>query len=319
MILNREVAWRVFASEFNASVHEIKGNDERATSYLLSPLGAKINRVFVVGVLTDKENVGEKTSPLWRASIMDPAGNFTISAGQYQPDATLALSMIEPPKFVAIVGKTRVYRPADKKDKIDNYDRDIAFVSIRPEIVKVVDSAVRDYWIYETCRLTLKRIEAMNLAIRMGNPTIEELVEKGVSRSLAEGVVESLNVYKSVDVERYTDICENALRKLIPTTDAEIELEMYRREEIVSDEDEKTNGNEEKENEEEIDKEIKQKVMAIIKELETENTSGAEYSKLSKRAKQEGIDGDTLEGTINELMDDGLIYEPKNGFYKSVE
>ncbi|MEM2900123.1 MAG: hypothetical protein QXT63_04975, partial [Thermoplasmata archaeon] len=207
MILNREVAWRVFASEFNASVHEIKGSDERSPSYLLSPLGAKINRVFAVGILKDNKNLGESTSPLWRASILDPTGMFTITAGQYQLQASLALSTLTPLEFVAIVGKTRVYRPTDRNDKIENYDKETVFVSIRPEIIKVVDSYVRDYWIYETCRLMLKRIEAMRLGLGMSNPTIEQLMAQGVSRSLAEGVIEAINVYKDIDVERYEKIC----------------------------------------------------------------------------------------------------------------
>ena len=45
-MISREVAWRVFAGEYNSSNLEIKGEGERAPSYIVTPLGAMINRVL---------------------------------------------------------------------------------------------------------------------------------------------------------------------------------------------------------------------------------------------------------------------------------
>ena len=55
--MNREIAWRVFAGEYNDANKDVSGGGERSPSYVVTPLGAKINRLFVVGVLTDVENV----------------------------------------------------------------------------------------------------------------------------------------------------------------------------------------------------------------------------------------------------------------------
>ena len=44
--MKRETAWRVFAGEFNDSTVEIKGQGEMSPSYVVTPLGAKINRVI---------------------------------------------------------------------------------------------------------------------------------------------------------------------------------------------------------------------------------------------------------------------------------
>src|SRR5213593_3675109 len=68
----REVAWRLFASEYNDTTLEMDGGGERAPSYVVTPLGAKVNRVFVVGVITDVENVGTDIQPMWRARVSDP-------------------------------------------------------------------------------------------------------------------------------------------------------------------------------------------------------------------------------------------------------
>src|SRR5437879_8238384 len=107
----REVAWRLFASEYNDANLETEGTGERPPSYIVTPLGAKVNRVFVVGVITDVENVGTDGQPMWRARVSDPTGTFHVYAGQYQPEAAATLSKLKPPVFGAIVGKSRIYSP----------------------------------------------------------------------------------------------------------------------------------------------------------------------------------------------------------------
>src|SRR5437879_13045761 len=72
----REVAWRLFASEYNDANLETGGTGERPPSYIVTPLGAKVNRVFVVGVITDVENVGTDGQPMWAARVSDPTGTF---------------------------------------------------------------------------------------------------------------------------------------------------------------------------------------------------------------------------------------------------
>ncbi|MGQ0797240.1 MAG: RPA family protein, partial [Methanobacteriota archaeon] len=89
--MNREVAWRLFSGEFNDATLEVPGGGDRAPSYVVTPLGAKVNRVFVVGVVTDVENVGTDMQPMWRARVADPTGTFHLYAGQYQPEASAVL------------------------------------------------------------------------------------------------------------------------------------------------------------------------------------------------------------------------------------
>ncbi|MCZ7372687.1 MAG: DNA-binding protein, partial [Candidatus Methanoperedens sp.] len=104
--LDREVAWRVFAHEFNRSSLHISEGDERAPNYIITPTGVKCNRLFIVGVVTEVENIG-KDNNLWRARIADPTGVFTMYAGQYQPEAAIFLSELNIPAYVAVVGKAR--------------------------------------------------------------------------------------------------------------------------------------------------------------------------------------------------------------------
>ena len=58
--VSREVAQRVFAGEFNDASYTFKeSDDDRAPVYLLLPSGERANRVFIVGTLTETEDVGE--------------------------------------------------------------------------------------------------------------------------------------------------------------------------------------------------------------------------------------------------------------------
>ena len=91
--MRREPAWRVFAGEYNDATFEIKGTGEKTPSYVVTPLGAKINRLFIIGVLTDVENISEGGEML-RAHVSDPTGVFTLYSGQFQQNATNALSNI---------------------------------------------------------------------------------------------------------------------------------------------------------------------------------------------------------------------------------
>ncbi|NHN46687.1 DNA-binding protein [Halostella sp. JP-L12] len=145
----REVARRAFASEFNDAGYTFKeSDDERAPNYALLPTGERANRVFVVGTVTEKEDVGED-SEYWRGRVVDPTGTFFMYAGQYQPDAASVLRDLEPPEYVAVVGKPRTYETDDGSIN----------VSVRPESISIVDAATRDRWVVETAERTLDRIE----------------------------------------------------------------------------------------------------------------------------------------------------------------
>lgn len=150
----REIAHRVFAREFNDATHTFReSDDDRAPVYALLPTGTKANRVFIVGTLTETNDVGSEDE-YWQGRIVDPTGTVFVYAGQYQPDAAALLRKIDPPAFVAVVGKPRTYE-TDEGD---------INVSLRPENITVVDAATRNRWVAETAQQTLDRLDAFNTA-----------------------------------------------------------------------------------------------------------------------------------------------------------
>lgn len=146
----RQVAQRVFAREFNDGTYTFKeSSEERAPIYALLPTGESANRVFVVGTLTETEDVGSD-SEYWQGRVVDPTGTFFVYAGQYQPEAANILRETEPPEYVAIVGKPRTYETEDGTVN----------VSLRPESISIVDADTRDRWVVETAMRTIERVEA---------------------------------------------------------------------------------------------------------------------------------------------------------------
>ena len=81
----REVARRVLLKELRDSDLATKDeSDQYAPQYVLTPTGAKVNRIFLVGTLIEKEDIGTD-SEYWRGRVSDPSGTFTIYVGQYPP------------------------------------------------------------------------------------------------------------------------------------------------------------------------------------------------------------------------------------------
>src|SRR5438067_4220294 len=202
----RQVAQRVFAAEFNQASHHVKEEGTYGPSFVVSPYGAKVNRLFAVGVLTSVEAVGQ-AGDRYRAQVVDPTGTFNVYAGQYEPEATQQLMDIKPPAVVAIVGKSRAYSP----------EEGVTYVSVRPEQVRAVEKADRDAWVLETAKHSMLRLDAMREALQMEPaPTQKKLEELGFSKDVAEGVVRAIEHYGKPEIAKQVAVVRDALESLLP-------------------------------------------------------------------------------------------------------
>jgi RPA family protein len=183
----REVAYRLFAAEYDdADLSYSESDEERAPNYVVTPTGARINRLFVVGVLTEVETVGDD---VLRARVVDPTGAFVLYAGQYQPDEQAFLDTVETPAFVAVTGKARTFQPDDS---------DRVYTSVRPESISEVDAETRDRWTVGTAEQTLHRVREFATALSLeerGDELEGRLVEDGADEGLAAGIALALDHY----------------------------------------------------------------------------------------------------------------------------
>ncbi len=184
---NREVAHRVFAAEFDdADLEYSESDEERAPNYVVTPGGARINRLYFVGVLTETESVSED---VLRARVVDPTGAFVVYAGQYQPDELAFLESVDPPAFVAVTGKARTFQPDDS---------DRTFTSVRPETITEVTAEDRDRWAVTAAEHTLDRVGVVADALgrsERGDDLRAALVDGGVPHELADGVTLAVDHY----------------------------------------------------------------------------------------------------------------------------
>jgi RPA family protein len=341
-IMDREIAWRIFAHEFNISNLYVSEGDERAPNYIITPTGVKCNRLFIIGVVTEVENIG-KDNNLWRARIADPTGVFTIYAGQYQPEAAIFLSELQVPAYVALVGKARKYEPEDGS----------MYLSVRPEEINTAEETQRDMWVLDTAERTLERIKIIEEALKSGlsgNELQEFLAKKVTNAALLNGAMLAIRHYKNLD-KTLLDIKKALVHAVktvasdsgitkppqipepdVPATDEfkthegsfdkinkpiadeqileDMERTVEEINEIIKETDIPT------EPEEPHKLEPKEVLASIIDELDT--GKGTSYSRVIETAHASGMDATTVESAIKELMDEGRCYEPKIGVLRKV-
>jgi hypothetical protein len=153
MSFDRSVAKRVFANELKHTMIEIEKamGDDKAPNFVLTPTGAKCNRILIMGTITEKDDIGAETE-YWRARIVDPTGNILVYAGAYNQDAMESLIKIEPPTFVAVIGKPNIYKPEGEDAR--------PILSIRAEYIREVSKETVDRWSIETALQTIDRCKA---------------------------------------------------------------------------------------------------------------------------------------------------------------
>ena len=299
----RETAWRIFATELNSSTLEIKATEEKMPSYIVSPLGAKINRVLIAGVMTEKENVGSDEEPMWRGRIQDVSGSFFINVGKFQPEASAAIADIEAPSFVAAVGRVRSYTTDDGR----------VFITVRPEHIVKIDEKIRNEWILETAKSTWKRLKDTKKVLSMGDATEKDLVDAGMSPTEAFGITYALDNYGQMpDSALYLKTIQAALRMLLP--DRNIDLGFP---EDLSDEPDEIELPGDNSSQGNNAAQLEDMILDLLEELDTDG-KGAPREELERRAEAEGISSIELEEVSNTLMDKGLVYEPNLRYLKRI-
>ncbi len=328
-ILDREVAWRIFAHEFNRSNMHVSEGDDRAPNYIVTPTGVKCNRLFIVGVVTEVENIG-KDNNLWRARVADPTGVFTVYAGQYQPEAAIFLSELDIPAYVAVVGKARKYEPEDGS----------IYTSVRPEEINNADEKLRDRWVLDTAQRTLERIRLVEDSLKSGlsgNELKEYLQKKGIKATQIDGVAKAIEHYRDLDKiiaelkkavihaietvadgQAMTQTIEKRNEPQVKSAISEPIVGVSKPGETihVNEGENLLFGNDEKNITTPIEKEPKELIADIIDKLDT--GKGVSYSMVVEAAQKTGINSDSIESGIKELMDEGRCYEPKIGVLRKV-
>ena len=301
--VRRETAWRVFANELSTSTLEIKAAEEKAPSYLVSPLGAKMNRVLIAGTLVEKTNSGTDDEPMWRARVEDVGGQFYLNIGRFQPEAAAAIAGIEPPCYVAAVGRVRAYTPEGGR----------TMVSVRPEHIIQIDEGTLNEWLLEAAQSAWTRLKWMKKVVSIEDAKVPDLIAMGMNPTQAEGMLYALDNYGSMpNSESYLKTIQNALRRILPEKD--IDFGFPEGVDDVPDEMEIGGGASDNGSGKAAMEDV---VLRLLEELDTDG-KGAPRDELERRAEAEGVSSIDLEEISNNLMDKGLVYEPNLRYLKLI-
>lgn len=279
----REVARRMFAREFNDSNLQQGESMDRSPNFIVTPAGVICNRVFIVGVLTEVENIGVEGQTMYRARIADPTGVFTVYAGEYQPSAALFLASAKTPAYVAVVGKARVFNP----------EKGAYYMSVRPEEINVVDEYVRNRWVYVTALFTLQAVRIMERAMESG------LRGSELERHMRAFTADSAGIPRAMDhyqvsvglMDMYRQMVMDALATIVDAAPPE-------KREAAGD----------------------GMALAIIEDMikRLDRGDGVSYEALLDAAHRLGYEESAVEKTLNALMDAGRCYEPRIGILKLI-
>jgi uncharacterized protein len=186
----REPAWRVTTAELESSSFEERGEGDRAATFVLSPFGARMNRVVLAGTLSAAEAIGRETpESFWRARLADPLGTVSVTAGSFQPRAMVQLRAAPPGRPAVVVGKVHLYRGRD----------DRATLSVRAEAVRSVAESDERATLAEVVRHTLDRLDLVDRLVHEPATPDSELRASGAPDAWVRAARKAVRQYPDVD------------------------------------------------------------------------------------------------------------------------
>ncbi|MCI4337317.1 MAG: hypothetical protein L3K17_09085 [Thermoplasmata archaeon] len=298
----REPAWRILAQELLASSEREKGKGERATSYLLSPLGARMNRVLVCGTLETAESNGRDGAPSFlRARLTDPTGIVEITAGTFQPRAMDQLAAWKVPAPAIVVGRVHVPRSGDG----------VVHPSIQAEALRGISPTELRLAFADAVEHTARRIRLIrSLQSSAGRTDAEESTPSPKWVAAARTALER---YPSVSPESFLKPLGNviafaeSLDHPLPRNATSVEVTAPARRGSLSTQPSPTDPSA-------ADRARESAFLDIIDQLADSSSDGcADLREAFQRAAQRGLREATAEELLNRLEESGVVEEPMVG------
>jgi RPA family protein len=300
----RQPAWHMLASEFRDATLNEKGSGEFDPSFVITKLGAKVNRVIVAGLL-ERLEVRETAngSTLYQGQLRDPSGQHYFSVGDYASEAmreltTTLTAKIEAgePELVLMVAKARWYQT----------EEGAVYTSLRPEEACIIDGKTYANWITRACQGTIERMNAFSASLELEPTEQAYSASESIPANLVEGLVTSRNHYGEIDLEQYKlnimqalDIAEGKMSsatKPVPVTIASASEE----------------GDDTAE-----DSDLEECILSLIRQLD--QGDGVDFEAVLSNANARGFSRPDSEAMLDELSEKGVVHEPKFGWFKIVE
>ncbi len=313
----RELAWRVLAQELQGSLETERGSGERAASYLVSPLGARMNRVAIVGMLSPPEPSRTVAGGSFRRSrLSDPTGVVSVTAGSFQPQGLQDLESITAPTRVLLIGKSALYHGASSPP----------LPSLRAEGIRPVPDDEYRSLLAEAATQTLRRMRLVERLRDQPAASDSDLTNAGTSPYWVRGARAALQRYPATNFTPYYE----GLRAVLvavgspsaedgdapsgpsrepPTTPGPSAVRRIPVPASVAPR--PTSGG---------SRGLEARLLEILDQLAEQSADGyADMDELAERATRFGIDAERLEELLNSLSENGTLEEPLVGKFRRAE
>ena len=312
----RQSAIRIFAQEYSDSNLPLEGVGEYAPSFIITKLGAKVNRALFGGVIDRFERREGDNGPTYSGHLRDATGGVhRFQIAPFQPelhaDAEELLARFESGDrfLMMMIGRARWFESDDGG----------IFTSFRAEEFTTVERSVYVNWLVEASAATLRRLDAYNLSLESEN-TNESLKSAGVPVDLIEGMILAKNHYSSFDPENYKVGVLQSLSMAL-SSNSEIEQMITSTEEstvLEVPENSPQMKNDAVKSDSKPTGDVDDVILNVIRS--SSNPDGMPYDSIVLACVEAGFSRESSEDAIEDLRDIKCeIIEPRFGFFQILD
>lgn len=314
--VGRQSAIRIFAQEYSDSNLPLEGVGEYAPSFIITKLGAKVNRALFGGVIDRFERRDGDNGPSYSGQLRDATGGIhRFQIAPFQPelhaDAEELLARFESGDrfLMMMVGRARWFESDDGG----------IFTSFRAEEFCIVEREVYVNWLVETSEATLRRLSAYSASLGSDNNP-EALETAGVPSDLIEGMILAKDHYGAFDPESYRVGVLQGLSMAL-NSNVEIETMMASSESPQSDGDlgpSSSSASEPEKPNSEPQGDVEDLILNVVRN--SSDVNGIPYDSIVLACTEAGFSRESSEDAIEDLRDIKCkIIEPRFGFFQILD
>jgi len=297
----------MLASEFTDSTLSQQGSGEFDPMFIITKLGAKVNRVLVAGMLERLDpRETSNGSTLWQGQLRDPSGLHFFSVGDYASESMRELtiqlsSRIEDGESIMLLmtAKARYFQN----------EEGAVYTSLRPEEAAVVTREVYRNWLVKASQGMLERMDMLEKSSSL-EKTADALAAADIPENMREGILLAGEHYGDIDVEPYRlnimnalDIAEDKVPSFNSNNPPQSSLKVEEETEISQNDENNA-----------VETDLTQVLLDLISRLD--QGEGVDFDTLLSNAAARGHDRDASESALDDLTEDGTVHEPRFGWFK---
>tara|TARA_B100000282_G_scaffold291613_1_gene264106 strand:+ start:1222 stop:2121 length:900 start_codon:yes stop_codon:yes gene_type:complete len=296
----------MLASEFGTSTLNQQGSGEFDPLFIITKLGAKVNRVVVAGLLERLEpRETANGATMWQGHLRDPSGLHYFSVGDYAPESMRELTLQLSSRLDD--GET-IMMIMTAKARFFQSEEGAVYTSLRPEEGAIITRARYREWLVEAVSGMLERIDMHEKSLSL-EKSIQSLSEAGIPENMREGILLANEHYGDIDLESFRlntmqtlDIAEDKMPSSAPQPKPTPQTSLNVEEDSQAVEEEKQ------------DVDLKEVMLDLIRRLD--QGEGVDFDTLLSNAAARGHDRDDAEASLDDLSEEGSVHEPRFGWFK---